>query len=62
MTHIWLQLFLTFSLLCGGRSTGDVDAEALVDTVADTIAEVEAETLGDTLGDVEGEALVDKTG
>ena len=38
---------------------GDVEAEALVDTLADTLAEVEAETLGVTLGDVEAEALVD---
>ena len=38
---------------------GDVEAEALVDTLADTLAEVEAEALGDTLGDFEAEAPVD---
>ena len=38
-----------------GDKLGEVEAEALVGTLADTLAEVE----GETLGDVEAEALVD---
>ena len=38
---------------------GDVETEALVDTLPDTLKEVEAEILGETLSDVETEALVD---
>ena len=41
-----------------GETRGDVDAEALVDTLADSLVEVEDETLGDTRGDVDAEALV----
>ena len=37
---------------------GDVDAEALVDTLAETLADSDSDTLGDTLGDVEAEAMV----
>ena len=42
-----------------GDTLSDVDAEALVDTLADSLIEVEVERLGDTLGDMDAEALVD---
>ena len=38
---------------------GDVDAEALLDTLAERLADSDSDTLGDTLGDVEAETLVD---
>ena len=36
-----------------GDTLGDVEAEALVDTLASTLLLVESETVSDTLGDVE---------
>ena len=38
---------------------GDVEAKALVDTLAEILPKTKAETLGDTLGDDETLALVD---
>lgn len=41
-----------------GKILGDVEVEALVETLPITLAEVEAETFSHTLGDVETVALV----
>ena len=41
-----------------GKILGDVEVEALVETLPITQAEVEAETFSHTLGDVETVALV----
>lgn len=41
-----------------GHTLGDVEAKALVDTLADTLAYSETETLSDTLGDIKADALV----
>jgi len=41
------------------NTLGDVEAKALVDTLAEILTETETETMGDTLGDDETLALVD---
>ena len=38
---------------------GDVEAEALIDTLSDTLSEVVAKTMGNTMADVKAEALLD---
>ena len=50
-----MNIFVTSTV---AKILGDVEAEALVGTLANTIAEVETETFSHTLGDVETVAPV----
>ena len=40
------------------KTVGNLQAKAVLDTLANTLAELEGETLGDTLGDLQAEARV----
>ena len=50
-----MNIFVTSTV---GKILGDVEAKALVETLANTLVEVEAETFSHTLGDVEAVAFV----